>query len=137
MEMHIAGVTIGIKLRMKNSIKSIRTPTFNHKQNPDGKDGSLLGDHGRAEAEDLPTTRRMRNTIQMPTHHDMNLSGPFLRQNKINQIHSRNTIRINGHEVPLVTARTRTAVPRAEVSSTPAYFAKKTILAQIVLQWVC
>jgi hypothetical protein len=113
---------------MKNSIKSIRTPNFNHKQDPDGKDGSLLGDHGRAEAEDLPTTRRMKNTIQMPTRHDRNLSGPFLRQNEIDQIHSRDVIRINGHKVSLVTARTQPAVPRAEVSSAPAYFAKKTIL---------
>jgi hypothetical protein len=38
-----------------------------HKQDPDGKDGSLPGDHGRAEAEDLSTTWRMRNTIQMLT----------------------------------------------------------------------
>jgi hypothetical protein len=59
---------------------------------------------------------------------DMNLSGPFLRQNKIDQIHSRDAIRINRHEVPLVTAGTRPAVQRAEVSSAPAYFAKKTIL---------
>jgi hypothetical protein len=61
--------------------------------------------------------------------HDLNLSGPFLRQNKIDQIHSRNSIRINGHEVPLLTARGRPAVQRSEVSSAPAYFAKKTILA--------
>jgi hypothetical protein len=61
--------------------------------------------------------------------HDLNLSGPFLRQNEIDQIHSRDSLLINGHEVPLLTARGRPAVPRAEVSSAPAYFAKKTILA--------
>jgi hypothetical protein len=61
--------------------------------------------------------------------HDLNLSGPFLRQNKIDQIHSRDVIKINGHEVPLLTVRGRPAVPRAVVSLAPAYFAKKTILA--------
>jgi hypothetical protein len=60
--------------------------------------------------------------------HDLNLSGPFLRQNRIDQLHSRDALRINGHEVPLLTARGRPAVPRAEVSSSPAYFEKKTIV---------
>jgi hypothetical protein len=61
--------------------------------------------------------------------HNLNLSGPFLRQNDIDQIHSRDAIKINGPEVPLLMARGRPAVPRAEVSSAPAYFVKKTILA--------
>jgi hypothetical protein len=39
--------------------------TFTHQQDTDGKDGGILGDHGGAEAEDLPTTRRMRNTVQV------------------------------------------------------------------------
>jgi hypothetical protein len=84
----VAGVMIGIKLRKKNSIKSIRNPTFNHNQDPDGKDGSLLGDHGRAEAKDLPTTRRMQNTIQRPTR-QTGIWGPFRRQNENEQSHSR------------------------------------------------
>jgi hypothetical protein len=75
------------------------------------------------------TRFRCRPIVVGGLTHDMNLSGPFLRQNKIDQIHSRDAIRINGHEVPLLTARGRPAVPRAEVSSAPAYFVKKTILA--------
>jgi hypothetical protein len=73
-----AGVTIGMKLRMENSIKSIRTPTFNHKQDPDGKDGSLLGDHGRAEAEDLPTTRRTRSISRDGTNPTSSTGGRSL-----------------------------------------------------------
>jgi hypothetical protein len=106
----VAGVTIRIKLRKKNSIKSIRTPTFNHNQDPDGKDGSLLGDHGRAEAKDLPTTQRMRNTIQRPTR-QTGIWGPFRRQNEKEQSHSRDVIRINGQEVSLVMAPSRPAAP--------------------------
>jgi hypothetical protein len=44
-----------------------RPPTLIHKQDPDGKDGSILGDSGRAEEEGTPTTWRMQNTIQMQT----------------------------------------------------------------------
>jgi hypothetical protein len=75
------------------------------------------------------TRFRCRPVVVRGLTHDLNLSGPFLRQNKIGQIHSRDAIKINGHEVPLLTARGRPAVPRAEVLSAPAYFAKKTILA--------
>jgi hypothetical protein len=90
-----------MKLTKKKSIKSISTPTFNHKKDPDGEDGSLLGDHGRAEAKDLPTTRRMRNTIQSLTR-QTGIGGPLRRQNENKQSHSRKVIRINGQYVPLV-----------------------------------
>jgi hypothetical protein len=43
------------------------SPASIHQQDPDSKDGSLVGDHWGAEAEDLSTTWRMRNTIQMQT----------------------------------------------------------------------
>jgi hypothetical protein len=75
------------------------------------------------------TRFRCRPVVVRGLTHNLNLSGPFLRQNEIDQIHSRDAIKINGHEVPLLTARGQLAVPRAEVSSAPAYFAKKTILA--------
>jgi hypothetical protein len=97
----VAGVTIGMKLTKKKSIKSISTLTFNHNQDPDGEDGSILGDHGRAEAKDLPTTRRMQNMIQSTTR-QTGIGGPFRRQNKNEQSHSRGVIRINGQYVPLV-----------------------------------
>jgi hypothetical protein len=75
------------------------------------------------------TRFRCRPVVVRGLTHYLNLSGQFLRQNEIDQIHSRDAIKINGHEVPLLTARGRPAVPRKEVSSAPAYFAKKTILA--------
>jgi hypothetical protein len=75
------------------------------------------------------TRFRCRPVIVRGLTHNLNLSGPFLRQNQIDQLYSRDSLRINGHEVPLLTARGRPAVQRAEVSSAPAYFVKKTILA--------
>jgi hypothetical protein len=76
---------------------------------------------------------RCRPIVVRGLTHNLNLSGPFLRQNEIDQIHSRDSIWINGHEVPLLMAWGRPAVPRAEVSSAPAYFAKKTILAPNII----
>ena len=75
------------------------------------------------------TRFKCRPVVVRGLTHDLNPSGPFLRQNGIDQIHSKDAIKINGHEVPLLTAKGRPAVPRAEVSSAPAYFTKKTILA--------
>jgi hypothetical protein len=75
------------------------------------------------------TRFRCRPVVVRGLTNDLNLSGPFLRQNDMGQIHSRDAIKINGHKVPLLTARGLPAVPRAEVSSAQAYFAKKTILA--------
>jgi hypothetical protein len=74
------------------------------------------------------TRFRCRPVVVRGLTHDLNLSEPFLRQNEIDQIHSRDAIKINGHKVPLLTARVRPAVTRAEVLSAPAYFVKKTIL---------
>jgi hypothetical protein len=59
---------------------------------------------------------------------NQNLSGPFLRQNPIDQLYSQDALRINGHKVPLLTAQGRPSVPWAEVSSALAYFENKTFV---------
>jgi hypothetical protein len=87
-----------MKMTKKKSIKSISTPTFNRNQDSDGEDESLLGDQGRPEAKDLPTTRRMQNKIQRPTR-QTGKGGPFRRQGENEQSHSRDVIRINGQYV--------------------------------------
>jgi hypothetical protein len=58
------------------------------------------------------TRFRCRPVVVRGMTHDLNLSGPFLGQNRIDQLHSRDALRINGHEVPLLTARGRPAVPK-------------------------
>jgi hypothetical protein len=79
------------------------------------------------------TRFRCRPVVVRGLTDNLNLSGPFLRQNQIDQLHSRDSLRINRHKVPLLTARGRPAVPRAEVSSAPAYFEKKTILSPYII----
>jgi hypothetical protein len=127
----VAGVTIEMKLRKKKPIKSISTPTFNHNQDPDGKDGSLLGDHGRAEAKDLPTTRRMQNKIQKDDPSDRNM-GTLLKakRKRTKPLKGRDqdqwTISIP-HDDTKPTSSTE-QYKGTEVSLATAYLKKKTIL---------
>ena len=57
----------------------------------------------------------------------MNIGGPFLKLNNIDQLHSRNALRIQGHDVPLLATPT-SGMPGPEISSSLVYVAGETVV---------
>ena len=60
----------------------------------------------------LPKAFPTRFVVIEGLTHDINISGPFLRANKIDQLHSKDALRIDGHLVPLSVPRKRRLYPK-------------------------